>query len=71
MESLADLLKALQARHADFLNRRWDSLSAEDAKKFTQIERDIRKVSAALGRPGTPIGPDLEESVTRLQATLG
>ncbi len=42
MPSLTDLLKALVAKHSMFFSQRWDSLSAADAKIFTQIERDIR-----------------------------
>ncbi len=70
MQSLTDLMKALQTRHAAFFNRRWDSLSAEDAKQFTQLERDMMAVAAALGRDRAEAAPDLQASIERLQARL-
>ena len=71
MEGLTTLLEALRARHAEFLDRNWDSLSAEDAKRFTQIERDITAVNAALGKPAESFTPELRGSLERLQAALG
>jgi hypothetical protein len=69
MQDVADLLRALQARHADFLNSRWDWLSADDAKTFIQIERNIMEIRAALGRPGRAMTPDLQQCIERLEAS--
>ena len=70
MENLKSLLKLLEARHAEFLGRNWTSLSADDAKRFTQIERDIMSVQEALGSPRPTMTPELQGSIERLQASL-
>ncbi len=68
MRTLADLLKALETRHAEFFESRWDSLSAEDAKRFAQIERDMMQVRVALGQPGREMMTrDLQECIDRLK----
>ena len=68
MEGLVTLLDALKARHSEYFRKSWDSLSANDAKRFTQIERDIMAVNAALGKPERRLPPDLEVVLERLAA---
>ena len=70
MDNLVGLLKALEARHAEFLQRNWASLSADDAKRFTQIERDILVVQDALGRSHAPMPAELQGSIDRLRESL-
>ena len=70
MEDLTSLLEKLQARHSEFFSRCWDSLSVNDAKMFTQIERDIMAVQAALGsRDSSPL-PDFRALLERLNQTM-
>jgi hypothetical protein len=68
MEGLVSLRNALEARHAEYFSRSWDSLSADDAKRFSQIERDIIAVNAALGKSEPKFSPDLEVVLERLSA---
>ena len=68
MEGLVTLRNALAARHTEFFSRSWASLSADDAKRFSQLERDIMAVNAALGRAELRFSPDLEELLDRLTA---
>ena len=71
MDNLVGLLKSLEARHAEFLKRNWASLSADDAKRFTQIERDILVVQDAIGTPQAPMTAELQGSIDRLRESLG
>ena len=68
MEGLITLLDALKARHSEYFRKSWDSLSANDAKRFTQIERDIMAVNAALGKPERSLAPDLQVVLERFAA---
>ena len=69
MDGLAKLLSTLEARHSKFFAKSWDSLSIDAAKGFTQIERDIISVNAALGRPEPTFSPDLQVVLERLAVT--
>ena len=68
MQNLADLLKVLRAQHAEFLDSRWDLLSADDAKRFNQIERDIAEVAELLGTSGVQTTPGLQQCIEPLRA---
>lgn len=68
MPDLTTLLTELKARHKEYFLRRWDSLSANDAKAFSQLERDIAAVVAALGADEVPEPPDLQAIIARLEA---
>jgi len=69
MEGLVTFHAALKPHHSDVFSRSRESPSSNDPKRFTQIERDIIAVSAALGRPERRLAPDLQVVLERFAAS--
>ncbi len=67
MYHVAELLEVLQTRHAEFLNTRWDLLSADNAKRFIHIERDMMEIRGVLGQPWCQIPPDVQQCIERIR----
>ena len=64
------MLDFLENRHAEFFSTNWDELSADDAKRFAQIERDIIEVRAAFENPNSSQMPEFDALLHRLEAKM-
>lgn len=60
MTNFVDLLNSLELRRSAYFTKRWDRLSAEDAKNLVRLERDIMDIKAALHSPSKWHAHDLK-----------